>query len=120
VDVKSRDGGVKPVANTTSESPKPVVLYLKNFKDGEMRECSKQESQYELHLNNEGDSVGEFFFVGNPEAAVAKKDPTFAGVCDYDNWNTNSKTCHSVEKGRAQKISDGKWEATKKARVKCE
>lgn len=111
---------VPRVDETPVEQPKNVVLYLKNFKNGEMRECSKQESQYELHLNREDDSVGEFYFAGNPATAIATKDSTFAGVCDYDNWNTNSKTCHSVEKGRAQKISDGKWEATKKARVKCE
>lgn len=111
---------VQPVSKSPSESPKSVVVYLKNFKNGEMRECTKQESQYELHLNREDDSVGEFYFAGNPATAIATKDSTFAGVCDYDNWNTNSKTCHSVEKGRAQKISDGKWEATKKARVKCE
>lgn len=97
---------------------KGVPLYLKNFNAGTMKECTANDAQYELILPDAQSLSGEFTFVGDINSALATKDATFEDVCDLENWSMSSKSCDTVEKGKAEKVSDGKWKVIKKAKVK--
>lgn len=97
---------------------KGVPLYLKNFNAGTMKECPATDAQYELILPDAQSLSGEFIFVGDINSALATKDATFDDVCDLENWSMSSKSCDTVEKGKAEKVSDGKWKVIKKAKVK--
>lgn len=97
---------------------KSVPLYLKNFNAGTMKECPVTDAQYELILPDAQSLSGEFTFVGDINSALATKDATFDDVCDLENWSMSSKSCATIEKGKAEKVSDGKWKVIKKAKVK--
>lgn len=92
-------------------------VFLRNFKDGIMKECSENEAQYRLILLNAQVASGEFTFVGNVGTAIATKDATFEYVCELSNWTSSAKSCTTIEKGQAEKVSGGKWKVTKKATI---
>ena len=102
----------------TSPAKSGVSIYLKNFNAGTMKECPASDTQYELILPDAQSLSGEFTFVGDINSALATKDATFEDVCDLEKWSMSSKSCDTVEKGKAEKVSDGKWKVIKKAKVK--
>lgn len=95
-----------------------IFIYLKNFNAGILKECVTNEAQYELILADKQAIAGEFSFVGDVNAAIATKDATFEDVCDLENWSTSAKSCTTSEKGKAEKMSDGKWRVVRKGKVK--
>lgn len=108
-----------PIQETVTEPVKTgVSIFLKNFNAGAMKECSAPDAQYELVLPDAQSTVGEFSFVGDINSALATKDATFEDVCDLENWSMSSKSCSTVERGKAEKIAEGKWKVSKKAKVK--
>ncbi|MGN0187829.1 MAG: hypothetical protein ACI392_08830 [Paludibacteraceae bacterium] len=110
-ETKKEEKGTEPVKTAFS-------IFLKNFNAGAMKECSASEAQYKLVLADAQSTSGEFSFAGDINSALATKDATFEDVCDLENWNMSSKSCSTIEKGKAEKIAEGKWKVVKKAKIK--
>jgi hypothetical protein len=83
-----------------------------------MKECSKTDAQYELGLIDAHATTGEYIFIGDINSALATKDATFEDICELLNWSMSSKSCTTIEAGKAEKVIDGKWKVIKKAKVK--
>ena len=98
--------------------PTSASIYLKSFNAGIMRECNAADAQYRLTPLNSESTRGEFVFVGDAASAIATKDATFEDICDLENWSMSAKSCTTIEKGQAEKVSDGKWKVSHKGRVK--
>ena len=107
----------QPLANREPVNPvnNSILVYLKNFNEGVMKECSQKEAQYALTLSNTQATSGEFEFIGNIDSALATKDATFDYVCELENWSMSATT---IGKGKVDKISEGKWRVTQKGKVK--
>lgn len=95
-----------------------ISIFLKNFNKGIMKECSKTDAQYELGLIDAHATTGEYIFIGDINSALATKDATFEDICELLNWSMSSKSCTTIEAGKAEKVIDGKWKVIKKAKVK--
>lgn len=95
-----------------------ISIFLKNFNKGIMKECSKTDAQYELGLIDAHATTGEYIFIGDINSALATKDATFEDICELLNWSMASKSCTTIEAGKAEKVIDGKWKVIKKAKVK--
>lgn len=108
------DQETKVVASVKSS----ISLFLKNFNNGIMKECSKTDAQYELGLIDAHATTGEYIFIGDINSALATKDATFEDICELLNWSMSSKSCTTIEAGKAEKVIDGKWKVIKKAKVK--
>lgn len=100
--------------NSRGEEP----LYLKNFRDGLLMECTESDAQFKAI--DVSDSKASFLFCGDVATAIATKDATFTGVCELIGWYNEARSLSMVSEGVVRPYSEGKWEVVKMAQIKCE
>ena len=90
-------------------------LYAKTFKNGLLKECSREEADFEI-FNIDGDTA-RFEFCGNETKAISNSDSTFDDICDREGILDGATAINNIVSGEVRR-QDGKWKVTKKAKIK--
>ncbi len=94
------------------------TIYVKNFRDGELKKCSEEEAQFCLIETQQG--ILAFEFCGNTESAMANRDATFDGVCNRHGNPNNATKIVNENRGTVISVASDRWKVVEKATVKFE
>lgn len=111
--LSSQPSNVQPKVEEKSNT-----IYVKNFKKGVLKKCSKEEAQFCLIETRQG--LLGFEFCGNIEYAIANRDATFDGVCNLHGNPINATKIVNENRGTVKSVASDRWQVVEMASVKFE
>lgn len=97
---------------------KSNTIYVKNFKKGVLKKCSKEEAQFCLIETQQ--ELLAFEFCGNIEYAMANRDATFDGVCNLHGNPNKAIKIVNENRGTVKSVASDRWQVVEMATVKFE
>lgn len=102
---------------STSQNTPVTFTYLRNEGEGWLKEVEDSaDAQFRLWQDGNDEAEGLFCFSGNMANALANRDATFDGVCNFS--GDGNTTIVTLANGKACKQQDGYWKVIEKATVK--
>ena len=105
------------VLGSTSQNTPVTFTYLRNEGEGWLKEVEDSaDAQFRLWQDGNDEAEGLFCFSGNMANALANRDATFDGVCNFS--GDGNTTIVTLSNGKACKQQDRYWKVIEKATVK--
>ena len=106
--------------NEQEHNQEPVVKYLKDVgPNGIFNQIFDAPQNCYFKMFDIKDDSAKFEFVGDVKKAIANKDAVFDNTCETSGTSRNAKNIKTEEAGEL-KLQNGKWQVTKKAKIKFE
>lgn len=99
----------------SKKEPQIKYLYLKNHKDGYLKECQENMAHFKLYLNDD-ELGGNFECIAKLEETLKNKDSVFKDNSILKEWTSNSTDYRTSKKGVAVK-EGGNWKVKEKIEV---
>ena len=99
----------------SKKEPQIKYLYLKNHKDGYLKECQENMAHFKLYLNDD-ELGGNFECIAKLEETLKNKESVFKDNSILKEWTSNSTDYRTIKKGVAVK-EGGNWKVKEKIEV---
>ena len=121
------NNGDKVIPSLKPKNDKPSVEdssdlrfdYARHYKDGILEPVEKNDAFYEIHYPP-NEKNGTFTFSGDTFKAIKNKSSEIDGVCETKGISSSAKSIKTTMCGRCERMADGKWKVTEKAKITFE